>query len=225
MSGEAYRAYAIGIAHTLQSGQVSLPYLLLQHYKRLNLSDTEAMLIIHMTGFRQNEMNDFPTIDEMAQRMSAGGSAVVESLQRLMKEGFLTIDEDVDPATNVHYEHYNWNGLWDKLGKLLMEDMREERKRKRAKAPSSDQTEMSLFEIFEKEFGRPLSPFEYETIASWIDEDRYPHELILLALKEAVFAGKIHFKYIDRILLEWNRSNIKTVEEARVYSQKFRGGK
>jgi len=159
--------------------------------------------------------------------MSANGTAVVESLQKLMKEGFLTIDEEMDPDTQVHYESYNWNGLWDKLGKLLMEDLKEERKRRRKEtsATHQDKPEMNLFEIFEKEFGRPLSPMEYETIASWIDEDRYPQDLILLALKEAVFSGKVHFRYIDRILLEWNRSKIYTVEEARVHSQKFRGNR
>lgn len=225
MSNEAYRAYAMGITSALQSGQVSLPYVLLQYYKRLQMSDAEAMLVIHMLGFKQSEGIDFPTIDEMAARMSAGGTVVVESLQHLMKIGYLTIDEQVDAATQVQYELYNWNGLWERMGELMMEDMREERKRQRAEMPASAKPDMNLFEIFEKEFGRPLSPMEYETIASWIDEDRYPLDLILLALKEAVFAGKIHFRYIDRILLDWSRSKIKTVEEARVHSQKFRGNR
>ena len=58
-----------------------------------------------------------------------------------------------------------------------------------------DKEERNLFTIFEKEFGRPLSPMELETISGWVDADRYPDELILLALKEAVFAGKLHFRY------------------------------
>ena len=64
---------------------------------------------------------------------------------------------------------------------------------------------------------------ECETISVWIDQDRYPEELILLALKEAVFAGKLHFRYIDRILLEWSRNRVRTPEDVRAYSQKFRG--
>lgn len=226
MSSDAYRAYALGITHSLQSGQVSLPYMLLQYYKRLRLTDTEAMLIIHLIGFRQQEMKDFPTIDELDQVMSAGGQRVVESLQRLMKEGFLCIDEEIDPVTKIQYEHYQWDGLWSAIGKLVMEDLREERKRQRESGPYGIQhQEVNLFEIFEKEFGRPLSPMEYERIAAWMDEDHYPQDLILLALKEAVFAGKVHFQYIDRILLDWSRKKISTVEEARVHSQKFRGSK
>jgi len=57
-----------------------------------------------------------------------------------------------------------------------------------------------------------------------VDQDSYPEDLILLALKEAVFAGKVHFRYIDRILLEWSRNRVKTVEDAKAHIQKFRTG-
>ncbi|MNW53639.1 DNA replication protein DnaD [compost metagenome] len=93
-----------------------------------------------------------------------------------------------------------------------------------APAPTKDEQERNLFVIFEKEFARPLSPMECETISVWVDQDGYPDELILLALKEAVFAGKVHFRYIDRILLEWSRNRVKTVEDAKAYIQRFRGG-
>ncbi|WP_040951135.1 DnaD domain-containing protein, partial [Gorillibacterium massiliense] len=79
------------------------------------------------------------------------------------------------------------------------------------------------FVIFEKEFSRPLTPMELETITGWLDQDGYREELILAALKEAVFAGKLHFRYIDRILLEWQRNRILSAEQAKAHSQKFRG--
>ena len=63
---------------------------------------------------------------------------------------------------------------------------------------------------------------ELETISGWVDADRYPDELILLALKEAVFAGKLHFRYIDRILLEWSCNRVRTAQDAKAYTQKFR---
>lgn len=65
---------------------------------------------------------------------------------------------------------------------------------------------------------------ECESISGWVDEDRYPEELILLALKESVFAGKVHFRYIDRILLEWARNRVKNAQDVKAYSQKFRSG-
>lgn len=54
-----------------------------------------------------------------------------------------------------------------------------------------------------KEFGRTLSPIEYEIISSF--EDSYSKELILLALK-AIFNKVASLKYVDRILQEWTKN-------------------
>jgi len=43
------------------------------------------------------------------------------------------------------------------------------------------------------------------------------------ALREAVFAGKLHFRYIDRILLDWQHHKVRTVEQAKEHSANFRG--
>ncbi|MBN3527566.1 DnaD domain-containing protein [Paenibacillus apiarius] len=224
MSGDAFRTFAKGMALGLQSGSISVPYHLLRYYRQLKLSDTDVMLFIHLIGFKQQEMKDFPTIEELQERMGASADAVIKSLQKLMKDGFLTIDEEIDPQTDVQYERYNLTGLWEKLAIVMAEEFRAERQKLRAVTSLAESEPPNLFNIFEKEFGRPLSPMECETIAGWIDQDRYPEELILLALKEAVFAGKVHFRYIDRILLEWNRNRIHSIEDAKVYTQKFRSG-
>ncbi|MBD8497573.1 DnaD domain-containing protein [Paenibacillus arenosi] len=224
MSADAWRAYAKGIARQMQSGQLSLPAALFSHYKRLQLTDIEVMLLIHLLDFKQNECKDFPTIDEIQARMSSTETVVISALQRLMKEGFLSIDEHIDPITRVQGECYNLEGIWEKLAVVLAEDIREERQRQRQQHGNrAEENTPNLFDIFEKEFGRPLSPMECETIAGWIDDDHYSEPIILMALKEAVFAGKVHFRYIDRILLEWSRNKIRTVEDARNFTQKFRG--
>lgn len=224
MSGDAFRTFAKGMALGLQSGSVSVPYHLLRYCRQLKLSDTDVMLFIHLIGFKQQEMKDFPTIDELQERMGSSPDAVIKSLQKLMKDGFLNIDEEIDPETDVQYERYNLTGLWEKLAVVMAEEFRAERQKLRTVTSFSEAEPPNLFNIFEKEFGRPLSPMECETIAGWIDQDRYPEELILLALKEAVFAGKVHFRYIDRILLEWNRNRVHSIEDAKVYTQKFRSG-
>ena len=62
---------------------------------------------------------------------------------------------------------------------------------------------------FEKEFGRTLSPVEYETISKWI-ESNIPIDLIEAALKEAILSGVNSIRYIDKILFEWNKKGYKT---------------
>ncbi|UHA73006.1 DnaD domain-containing protein [Paenibacillus sp. 481] len=224
MSEEAFRTFAKGMAMGMQTGQVQVPYPLIKHARQLHLSDTDVMLVIQLISYKQQEFIDFPTIDELQARMGSAPDAVITSLQKMMKEGLLAIDEEIDPETDIQYERYNLNGLWEKLGLVMAEEVRAERQRQRA-ATASESDKPNLFDIFEKEFGRPLSPMECETIAGWIDQDRYQEDLILLALKEAVFAGKIHFRYIDRILLEWSRNRVRTIEEAKAHSQKFRNSR
>ena len=79
-----------------------------------------------------------------------------------------------------------------------------------------------IYSIFEKEFGRTFSSMEFEIINSWIDTG-YEKELIVAALKEAVYNRVFKLNYIDKILYEWSKKGIKTKEdilkEKRNYSE------
>lgn len=109
-------------------------------------------------------------------------------------------------------------------------EKRQSKKAERSPQPAADgqrsaeASASSLFSVFEQELGRLLSPYECEIIIGWLDQDRYSEEIILFALKEAVFAGKLSLRYIDRILVEWSRNRVTTVEEARAQAGKFYGG-
>ena len=70
----------------------------------------------------------------------------------------------------------------------------------------------NIFEIIEKEFGRTLSPIEYEIIKAWLDNDM-SEELIKEAIKEATFNGVSNLRYIDKILYEWGKVGIKTAQD------------
>ncbi|WP_245884552.1 DnaD domain-containing protein [Tumebacillus permanentifrigoris] len=59
-----------------------------------------------------------------------------------------------------------------------------------------------VYNAFEKEFGRPLSPMEFEEIRDyWLPV--YPRELIVRALREAVLNQARHMKYVNNILVAW----------------------
>ncbi|GIP08039.1 MAG: DnaD domain-containing protein [Paenibacillus macerans] len=216
-----------GIALGMRSGSVTVPYPLLVHYRDLHLSDTEAMLLIQLLAFQQAEQNDFPSMEQLERRLDIAPGGLAAVLRRLLKEGWISIDETVDEITGVQAERYNLSGMYERLGQFLAErqsSLERDLLREELGAEPPEGQERNLFVIFEKEFARPLSPMECETISGWVDQDQYPEELILLALKEAVFAGKVHFRYIDRILLEWSRNRVRTAEDARAYTQRFRGG-
>lgn len=213
----------------LREGDVQVPYLLLKSYKELKLGEQEAMLLIQLQAFAEKERNDFPTIEELQARMAATPEAVIASLQKLLKLGLLSIDERTEDATGIMYERYNLGPLYLRLAEVLAGQLQAEEEAAHAAAKaasdeSADGMEKNLFTIFESEFARPLTPMELETISAWLDKDKYKEELILAALKEAVFSGKLHFRYIDRILLEWSRNRVQSAEQAKEYTQRFRSG-
>ncbi|NGQ97304.1 DnaD domain protein [Brevibacillus sp. SYP-B805] len=206
------------ILQLLQAGATSISNLLLKSYKRLSLSDEEMMLIIHLLSFQQ-EGNRFPTLHQLEERLSMSNLELVRMLQHLMKAGFLAIDEYIDPQTGLRHESYNLEPLYERLAAALALDGMAEASAA-GEEPSAGPS--SLYARFEQAFGRPLSPFEMETLQIWKEEDRYPDELILTALREAMSVGKLYIKYIDRILLEWQKQQITNAEEARAYSLRFR---
>ena len=70
----------------------------------------------------------------------------------------------------------------------------------------------NIFEKFEKEFSRTLSPMEYEIINDWLDKN-ISEALILGALKEATYNGVNNLRYIDKIIYEWNKKGFKNMED------------
>ncbi len=205
----------------LREGGVAVPTLLLKHYRELKLSEIEVMTVIHLMSFLEKEKNDFPTIEEIQSRMSASPDQVIMSLQKLIHEQFITIDEDIERSSGMRCERYNLSPLYQKLTELVIEQQTAIFSAVRQPI-HADQRAKDIYTTFEKEFARPLTPMELETISGWLDKDMYSDEIIMTALKEAVFAGKVYFRYIDRILLEWSRNRVSTVEQAKEYSQRFR---
>lgn len=225
MNNEIWKAYSHGMAAALQEGGVYVSAMLLRTYRELGLSDTEVMLLLQIMVYMEADKNDFPTPEELAERMGLTGQEIGQALGRMMKDDFLTIDEYVDRDTGMQAERYNWTGWLLKAAALTSDQKRETRRAERQPAKLQAASSSDLFSVFEQEFGRLLSPIECETISGWLDHDRYTEEIIRFALKEAVFAGKLSLRYIDRILIEWSRNRVTNAEEARAHAQKFRGGR
>ena len=78
----------------------------------------------------------------------------------------------------------------------------------------------NLYNYIESNFGRLLSPIEYQEISSWED-----NELTRYAIKQAVLNGKYNIKYISKILLNYEKNSIKTVQQAQVEEKRFKGEK
>ncbi|KZE66209.1 DNA replication protein DnaD [Fictibacillus phosphorivorans] len=199
----------------MAEGSVSIPNMLVKTYKKIGLTDNECMLFIQLHVFVESG-NYFPTPVELSERMSASSNDVSSMLRSLIGRGVLGMDQYEDKEKGVYFEAYTLQPLWNRLLQCLKEEEQIQ------KEVQKENQEQNVFVLFEKEFGRPLSPMELETLKIWMDEDQQSPQLILSALKESVLSGKLNFRYIDRILFEWKKNGITSPEAAKMYGEKFR---
>ncbi|WP_101844060.1 DnaD domain-containing protein [Halobacillus sp. Marseille-P3879] len=190
--------------------QISLPKSLLVEYRSLGIAEKELVTILQIHQYHLDG-NSFPTPGEIAGRTSFSEEECSTILRSLIQKQLLSIEQK-NQKFQVGNECYSLEPLWEKLFQ-----------KSQPQKDSPAQPE-NLFPLFEQEFGRPLSPFEIENINIWLDQEEQEPALIKAALREAVLMGKLNFKYIDRILREWKRKGIQTVEQARQHGKKFRQG-
>ena len=66
----------------------------------------------------------------------------------------------------------------------------------------------TLYSLIERNFGRMLSPIEYEEISKWKD-----NEITRYAIKEAVLRRALNIKYISAIIRDCEAKGIKTIKD------------
>lgn len=198
----------------LEEGVVAIPSFLFRYYRKIGLTDIECMVILHLYAFIEKG-KEFPTHKEISERMMLSEEQCAQTFASLLQRGYIEITQGYR-EDGIYYEKYSLEPLWTRLiDQYIIDEFKEEKKEK-------EQEEGEIFTLFEQEFGRPLSPIECETLSMWIDQDKQSPSLIKQALKEAVLSGKLSFRYIDRILFEWKKNGITTVEQAEQHSRKFR---
>jgi DNA replication protein len=62
---------------------------------------------------------------------------------------------------------------------------------------------------------------ECAKILSWSKDKGCSESVILEALKRAVLRGVLNLTYIDRILAQWSKLNLRTDQEVKTYEEHF----
>ena len=159
-----------------------LPQVLFYKYKDLNLNLEELYFIIYLLNINSLVFNPKQFSNDLNMDMAS----ILEMVTTLTSKDILSLE--MIKEGNIRNEYLKLDKLYNKLAFILIN---EEDKEKTT----------SLFDVFEKEFGRTLSPIEYELINGWLDNE-FSEELVLKALKEAVYNGVSNLRYIDKILYE-----------------------
>ncbi|MBI0092899.1 DnaD domain protein [Lactobacillus sp. M0403] len=196
---------------------------LLAYYPQLKITNSELILIIQLELFAQKG-NKFPSNEQMAANTNFSATEIASIIQQLIDKNDLTIDQVTDEKGRIG-NYYNLDQLYSKLDNLLEKNVATPKSGEETTNTTSEIDNSPLNQLmrqFEIEFGRYLSPIEREEISAWLNVDHYDPEIIKLALREAVLSQAYSLKYVDRVLLNWQRHNLKTTSEVQKFLQRNR---
>lgn len=161
--------------------------------KENNLNINEILLLIYLTNQEHPEL-DLKLINKIT---TMNNEEIINSFNTLMEKNLIStnIIKDGDRID----EEISLDGIY----KLAATNINKK---------ITKNQEKNIFELFENEFARPLTPMEYELINAWI-ESGINEDLIKEALKEATYNGVNNFRYIDKILYEWGKKGYKTIDD------------
>ena len=189
--------------HWIYSGSTSVPNVLLQNYRKLQLTADECLLIAWLM---QRHPEESFVIDVRATCIQFGidERQLFSIIQHLMDRQVLEIKQR-EAKDGKKVDYYSFKPLLRQLEVLF--------KQSSFSVEKMSQKDVNVLALIEQEFNRQLSGFEIEMISGWIHKDKYPQELIVAALKEAILNQAHNVKYIDRILLAWKHKGITSVQQ------------
>ncbi|MDW4160415.1 DnaD domain-containing protein [Staphylococcus saprophyticus] len=186
---------------------------LLDHYKQLGINEAELVILIKLLHASESS-NKQPSIESLQQGTTFGSREVTTIIQSLIQHDLLELKVEKDEEGKFT-EYMNLNQFYVKLSEIM------EQVNIKVEEENTEVEFNVLFQQIEQAFGRPLSPFEIETLNQWLDIDKHELSVIQAALDEATSQNKLSFKYIDRILLNWKKNNVKTIEDSKKISRQF----
>ena len=161
--------------------------------KENNLDINETLLLIYLSNQEHPELE----LTLIRNITSLSNEEILSAFTSLSSKGLISTEIKKDGDKVV--EEISLDGIY----KLAAVNINKKVNKKQEK---------NIFELFESEFGRTLSPMEYEFINAWINSGM-KEDIIKEALKEATYNGVSNLRYIDKIIYEWNKKGYKTVEQ------------
>ncbi len=148
--------------------------------------------------FFDNSFDNSFDVELIANTLGINIEETMEAFNSLMIKGLVSLDS-VKDLENRNMEVVNLDGL----KKMIVENVSE---------LEQEEEKEDIFKVFESELGRTISSMELELINGWLMAGT-PEEIILGALREAVYNGVTSFRYIDKIIYEWEKKGFKTMDD------------
>lgn len=156
-----------------------------------NLNLNEFLVLM----FLDNNYSDNFDLDLIATSLSLPSETVMEAFNSLIVKKLVSLETSRDLDGRIN-ETVNLTNIYEDISLNTVKEVKEEEKE-------------NIFTIFERELGRTISSFEIELINGWLMSGT-SEELVIAALKEAIYNGATNFRYIDAIIHEWTKKGFKT---------------
>ena len=197
------------IVDIFKDGNIVIPIYILKNYKKLKLELNEFIFLMYLYNKGNKTIFDPATFGE---ELNIGLEEVMNNVSNLSDKNFIKV-EVVKNEKGLMEEVVKLDDFYSKMALLVVDD-----------SNNNDTSKSNIFETIEKEFGRTLSPIEYEIIKAWLDNN-ISEDLIKEALKEATFNGVSNLRYIDKILYEWGKKGFITSEDVKNNKKKRNASK
>ncbi len=185
------------IVDILKSGNIVIPIYLLKNYKKLNIKLEEFIFLMYLYNKGNNRVFD-PSLFSL--EIGSDLEQIMCMVSVLTDKNYIKVEVRKNDK-GLMEDVISLDDFYSKLSLLVVDE-----------ANKQDSKDSNVFDMIEKEFGRTLSPIEYEIIKAWLDS-HISEELIKEALKEATFNGVSNLRYIDKILYEWGKKGIKSKKD------------
>lgn len=186
------------IIEVIKKGDYRVPYTLLTNYNKMKITEKELVILIYLINTNE-PFNPKKIGEELGIKMID----VLNLIDELQTKGLIELK--LETKNNIKEDVIYLDNLYKRIGFIMST----------TEQPIDSETndkKLNIFDAFEREFSRTLSPMEYEVINAWMEKD-FNEEIIKEALKEAVYNGAKNLRYVDKILFEWKKKGINTIED------------
>lgn len=171
---------------------IDMEYVLLENYKKLGITETE-LAVIFMIQHLLKQGNTLITQELLALKMTLSIQDIDQVLSHLLSKRLIEFESDNgEMRTTLKPLELR---LYREFEVALL------KRREESLEKGFDTQVQNIYGVFEKEFGRTLSPAEFQKIREWISLG-YEEDVIIDALHEALDANKKSIRSIDKILLK-----------------------
>lgn len=181
-----------------KQGNMVVPLYFLQHYKDFNLKLEEFIFLMYLYNLGNKFIFD---PGKFSVELNIELMDVMNYVGVLTEKHFIRV-EVLKNEKGLMEELVIMDEFYNKLSMFTIDQVNK----------TSNSENSNIFEIIEKEFGRTLSPMEFEIIKAWLDGG-FSEELIKEAIREATMNNVSNLRYIDKILFEWGKAGFKTGED------------